>query len=354
MTSRILCLLMALALLSACDKKKPDAVSKLSPEQKRRAMAAKGNKKTDKKKTAKKTTITLPAKIEQPKDKLGPGTEEQIRLLTQAKKFYLNNQKEKSEPYFKALAESKPLSGPVVSAAIALGDIYSATNRSEEAIKLYQELIKQDSSIAEVYLVVGRAYGRLKHDKDAIVAFEKALRLSPHMVFIYPELAEVYMRAGEKEKSANAYLTYEKKVYAMAKQLESISTLSVKDRLNIIDVFSFLDDDRVIKALIYAATKDDNHVVRAGAVNALVELQAADAKPALKKALDREKDHEVRKVITEALKEMANLNAPTSPATPDDASNGAPKNTPKAEDKKATQKTSPPKTDAKNAKAPKK
>lgn len=279
------------------DSKTPDSVVKISAAQKKRA-----------------TSPVVPEPKVKPKvaevlpdGQLHPGTESQMELLVKAKTFYLGDQLDKAEPYFKALSESKPLSGPVVSGTIALGDIYLSSDRKKEALGLYQQLLKRDASLAEVHLVVARAYERMDKPKEALASYEQTLRLQPQMVFVYAYMAQLYVKVGDNEASAKAYLDYERKIHSYAKSLEAVQGVTPEQRVNIIDAFSFVDDERAQKALVSAMKLAPTPAVRARAARALGEVQAKDALGELERALAFEKDLEVRGAIKSAVQTLKNI-----------------------------------------------
>lgn len=274
----------------------PAAVTKISDAQKQRAEAA----------AAPQAQPVVKPKQEQPAPdgQLHPGTDEQMELLTRAKTFYLGDQLDKAEPYFKALSESEPLSGPVVSGTIALGDIYLTSDRKQEALALYEQLLKRDASLAEVHLVVARAYERMDQPKRALASYAQTLRLQPSMIFVYADMAQLYVKTGDTEASAKAYLDYERKIHSYAKSLEALQGVTPQQRINIIDAFSFVDDERAQRALLNAARLAPTPAVRARAVRALGEVGAVSAIEDLNKALVSEKELEVRGAIKATVEEL--------------------------------------------------
>lgn len=313
LVASLLLLGLGLMPLSACKDKdsRPESVTKLSPEQLERA-----SKQDPTKPPVKKAPEAAQAEP-QKANALDPGTEAQQELLVRAKALFLGNRLTAAAPLFEELAKSEPLSGPVVSATIALGDIYAQEGKNEQALALYESLLKRDVQVAEVFLVVARAYQRLDKPKEAIYAYEQALRLQPYYIFIHAELGAIYAGQGQNEDSAKAYLAYEARVYELAKQLEDPKSTTPSQRLDISDTFSYLEDDRVTQALLKAAKSDPETLVRVRAVRALGENKAVAALPELKALYTQEKDHEVSKALGESIKVLEGIKpAPDDAAAP--------------------------------------
>jgi tetratricopeptide (TPR) repeat protein len=119
-------------------------------------------------------------------DPLGPGTEEQLVKLTEAKRAFLTNQYEVAEKHFVELVAMEPISSATVSGAIALGQIYLETNRRAQALALYESFARRVSGIAELNLVLARTYASMGESQKALEAYEKAFELDPSFLFILP------------------------------------------------------------------------------------------------------------------------------------------------------------------------
>ena len=154
-------------------------------------------------------------------------TKEDEEAMVKAKTLYLKGKLTEAEPVFAAIAKSEPISSPQVSAAIALGDIYTSTGRTEKALELYDDLLERVGEIGEVHLVVGRAYAAQQQTDRAIAAYKKALEISPTYIFLWVELGQLYGQQGDQEKSTQALLEYEKQIYAIAKALERNASLTL-------------------------------------------------------------------------------------------------------------------------------
>ena len=235
-------------------------------------------------------------------DGLGEGTDEQLALLTRAKKAWLTEDMERAETLFEKLADTGPLSGSKVSGIIALADIYNETDRPKKALELYEGLAAEVEDLPEVQIVIARALADMGETSRAIGAYKKLLRAQPDYVFALIELGELYAKAGQDEKAAKSYYKYEQKVYKMADKLEKKET-PPGDKLHILDVFSLVSDDRAAEATI-AALGDEEPVVRRKAAVVLGQTGATDAIDLLEKVAVNDPSRGVRMAAKGAIKEL--------------------------------------------------
>ncbi|MEC9397920.1 MAG: tetratricopeptide repeat protein [Myxococcota bacterium] len=254
---------------------------------------------------------------------LGPGSPVQQEAMVKAKTLYLKGQLSEAEPVFAAIAKSEPISSPQVSAAIALGDIYTATGRPEKALALYDELLERVGDIGEVHLVVGRAYAAQQQTDRAIAAYKKALEISPTYIFLWVELGQLYGQKGDQAKSTEALLEYEKQIYAIAKALGDPEGTSLEERMHLIDVLSFVEDDKGTETLLEVATSDPDFEARAAASRALGEVRAVSARPILEQIAAKDGSDAVRAAAKDALDAMKDIATPgegdvTAPTFVDD------------------------------------
>lgn len=250
------------------------------------------------------------AKGDNPYDQLGPGTRAQQQLLVRAKSRFLNHDIAGAEPLFEELAGSSPISSPQVSAALALGSIYESSERSDEALALYRSLLDRVGPIPEVNLMVGRAFAAQGSTKEALSAFERVLEVQPLYIFLWVEIGQLHASSGDKEKGAEALLNYERKLYTMADQVRAPDQIKVEDRLQIIEVFSFIEDDKVTMTLIEVLAKDPESDVRAAAARAIGETMAVSARPALQERQKVEQSDLVQRAIRDALAQLAGIAEP--------------------------------------------
>lgn len=244
-------------------------------------------------------------------DELGDGTQDQQTLLIQAKTAFLMDDYDIAEGLFRHLANSEPLSGPTVTATLALGQIYSESDRKADALELYKSLVEDVPDVAEVQLVIARAYVNAGESTAAMRAFEKTLELQPDFVFVHAELGNLFLQAGRNDDAAAAFLKYEQRIYTMAKALENPETPDA-ERLQIIESFGLITDDRATEATVAALT-DKHPQVRLVAAATLGELNVTAAREMLEKMAIDDPDMQVRMTARAAANELKN--APQDPGS---------------------------------------
>jgi tetratricopeptide (TPR) repeat protein len=266
--------------------------------------------------TAKKTADqpTKPAKPEATEDKqeqgpLGEGTDVQRRLMAKAKQAFLSEQTDQAEKLFKALAKTEPVSGPQVSAVIALAQIYNETDRAAQAIALYDSLAERVSDVAEVQLVIARAYAEQGEATKAIKAYKKLMDVQPDYVFAWLELGKLYSEAGREDDAAKALYTYEKRVYGLAEKLENPKT-EPAERIHILDIFSLVSDDRATQATVKMLGTEVPKV-RQKAATVLGETAAGEAKKVLDHVAINDPNLGVRMAAKDALGRIKKAGVPT-------------------------------------------
>jgi tetratricopeptide (TPR) repeat protein len=243
---------------------------------------------------------------------LGPGTKEQQQLLVKAKSAFLNEQWEEAEKQFGKLTETGPISGPQVTAFIALGQIYNDTDRADEAQRLYERLLRKAPDVAEVHFVLARTLAEQGDTTKAMREYEKTIKLQPDYLQAMVELGGLYAKAGRKEEAEKLFYTYEKKVYKLAEKLESKET-PPEDKLYLLEIFSFVDDDRANQA-IAKTVMDPDPAVRERAIWLAVDLGLGAVKPKLKLLVENDPSRSVRMAAKEALTQLKD--APAEGARP--------------------------------------
>ncbi|MFU8802999.1 MAG: HEAT repeat domain-containing protein [Bradymonadaceae bacterium] len=235
-------------------------------------------------------------------DPLGPGTAAQQVKLNQAKTAFLTDDYDAAEKLFLELIAMEPISSATVSGAIALGQIYVETNRRAEALALYEGFATRAGDIPELILVLARTYASLGEPDRALKAYEKTIELEPDFVFVLPEIGTLHAQAGRTEEAGAAYYRYEQRVYELAKKLENHATAD-EERLHIVEMFSFLHDDRATEGLI-KALKDPHPRIRLTTAIALGELNVTAARTALETTIVEDGDPQVRMAAREALQSL--------------------------------------------------
>jgi tetratricopeptide (TPR) repeat protein len=239
---------------------------------------------------------------QQEQSALGEGSDKQRELMARAKKAFLTEQIGRAEALFEELAGTEPVSGPQVSGVIALAQIYNETDRANEAIALYDSLADRVDEVAEIQLVIARAYDDLGESTRAINAYKRLLDIQPDYVFAWLELGKLYSGAGREEEATKALYTYEKRVYSLAKKLESADTKPA-ERIHILDVFSLVSDDRATEATVKALGADVPQI-RQKAATTLGESGSAEAKKVLEYASINDPHLGVRMAAKDALKRL--------------------------------------------------
>jgi tetratricopeptide (TPR) repeat protein len=238
-------------------------------------------------------------------DGLGEGTDVQRRLMAKAKQAFLTEDLDRAEELFGALVKTEPVSGPQVSGAIALAQIYNETDRPEKALELYDQLAERVDDIPEVQLVIARAFAQQGESTRAIEAYKKLLATQPDYVFALLELGQIYSDAGREEEATKTLYKYEKKIYALAQQLESAETAPA-ERIRILDVFSLVSDDRATEAVVKSLGAKEPQV-RQKAATVLGETGAGEAKKVLEQVSINDPHMGVRMAAKDALKRLEKL-----------------------------------------------
>lgn len=240
--------------------------------------------------------------------KLGPGTKAQRALLTRAKSAFLSDDLTEAERLFKELTTTGPVSGPQVSAYVALGQIYTETDRAKEAVALYDQLNTKVEDIPEVQLVVARALAAQGEATRAIKTYEALLASKPDFAFAQLELAALYKQAGRSEEMAKAYYAYEQKIYGLAEALEADQT-PAEERLRILDIFSFTADDRAVRATMHVMRRPSPQV-REKAAHVLADVGATEAIPLLEKVVAEDPEPRVKTAARMAIERLEASDAP--------------------------------------------
>ena len=249
---------------------------------------------------------------EQPDDAMGPGTEEQQQMLIKAKSAFLNEQWEVAEAQFKKLTQTGPVSGPQVTAYIALGSIYNDSERAEQAKALYTQLAQKAPDVPEVHFVLARTLAEQGETTQAMKAYEKTITMQPDYLQAMVELGGLYAKSGRKEEAEQLLYKYEQKVYKLSAELENKSTAPER-KLELLEIFSFIDDDRANQA-IAGNVLDPDPLVRERAIWLAVDLELGAVKPDLEVLAQSDPSRRVKLAAKEALRSLAD--APATGASP--------------------------------------
>jgi tetratricopeptide (TPR) repeat protein len=215
---------------------------------------------------------------------LAADTDEQRSLIESAKRALAAGDPAAATEAFELLRRSEPMSGSKLTGVIALADVYLGQNDPKRALAIIAEAAEQVPPTAELAFVDGRAQKAAGDPRRAIVAFQTALALQPLLIHAHVELGGLYASIGDNERSAQAFLAYERGVYNFSKMLED-PEIHPDDKLKIIDAFGFVPDDRATLALL-VALDDPDRPVRLAAAQELAEVGTRAALPKLEIARD--------------------------------------------------------------------
>lgn len=99
--------------------------------------------------------------------------------LTLARTYFLNAEYENSKEIIQHFLMKSDNTKNVINANILLGDIYFAQEFFKEALAVYQDIIKQNSSIDLLYYKEGLCYEALGDQVKARASWRKAVNLNP-------------------------------------------------------------------------------------------------------------------------------------------------------------------------------
>lgn len=230
------------------------------------------------------------------------GTEEQQELLARAKVAFLSDAFPLAERLFNELLQTEPMSAPKITAMLALGQVYLETDRENEALALYDSHVDTVLKIPEALVGLGRTYEQMSQTQRAMSVYKKALEAQPNYVFLWSSLGILATRIGESEKAGEYFLKYEQQLTLMAARVES-DEAPAEEKIQILDVFSLVEDERALAATLHALG-EDHAGVRAHAVRVLGEIQAQEAREKLEELAVEDPDHVVREMAKLALQAL--------------------------------------------------
>ncbi len=273
-------ILFVLLLTAGCDKPAEEASPQTSAQNQTSAQ------------TASQTTLQIEVQTGKNTQGLGAGTEEQAALLLTAKADFLADNWDAAQVVFEKLATTGPISGPQVTAMIALAEIYKSKNETAKASALYMDLLARAPDIAEVQFIAGRSLAENGETTKGIAAYEKAIALDSNYLQAFVELGGLYVKAGRTEDANKTFLLYEQRIYTMAKVLED-KKADPSYKLEILEIFSFVKDDRANQAII-GALVDPAPEVRERAVTLTEENFLGDAVDIIRRLSIEDPDTRVR------------------------------------------------------------
>lgn len=248
------------------------------------------------------TTVQVEVKEAPPQKGLDAGTEEQQQMLIRAKADFLNENWDAAQVVFEKLATTGPVSGPQVTAMIALAEIYKEKGEKAKAFALYQDLLARAPDVAEVQFIGGRALAESGETSKAIAAYERAITLDANYLQAYVELGALYVKSGREDDAGKIYLAYEQRIYGLAKILED-KNADPLEKLEALEIFSFVQDDRANQAIM-TALGDTVPEVRERAVTLAEEFGIGEAIEHVTKMAIEDPDTRVRVAARAAAERM--------------------------------------------------
>ncbi len=173
-------------------------------------------------------------KKEQPPKILGPTESSAIMQQFQALKKHLQQNPKDAEAWYDLadIYDQNNLFGPAAQAYkkaaelkpsgytfLKLGMCYDASNQPKEAVSAYEKAVKYMPSYAVAYNNLGVAYGKIGENGKAIAAFKKALKLNPRYATARYDLGYAYLKNGDKKAALKQYGALEKVDQGMAYDL---------------------------------------------------------------------------------------------------------------------------------------
>ncbi|CAK8053842.1 tetratricopeptide repeat protein [Eupransor demetentiae] len=83
--------------------------------------------------------------------------------------------------------------------------LYFETDRTDDAIDLFKEVLEQDSHYTSVYPLLGQAYQREGNDKEARQTFQLGLSMDQTNPILYRLAAQAAQKDGDKEEALEDY-----------------------------------------------------------------------------------------------------------------------------------------------------
>jgi tetratricopeptide (TPR) repeat protein len=123
---------------------------------------------------------------------------EDVRVQTEAAEYYLNqNQMDLAEQYNNGALEIRPKYTP---ALIVRGQIALAQKQTDDAVRLFEQLVKDEPNNASAHYFKGLAYAQKGQAQIARESLYKASALDPRLIKANLLLGELHLSAGNIEE----------------------------------------------------------------------------------------------------------------------------------------------------------
>lgn len=109
-----------------------------------------------------------------------------------------------AQPYFEAAIDATKEKDPFILAAVARANIDSKAGNYTYAIELLDKAIKRDKRNADLHILLGNAYRRMKNGSEAFQAYREALNKDSRSAVANYQLGLIFLT----QKNADMYLDY--------------------------------------------------------------------------------------------------------------------------------------------------
>ncbi len=104
-----------------------------------------------------------------------------------------------------AAQEAPRLNNNLAEVHSALGNVYLATGKTEDAVVELRRAVELSPNVDEGYRRLGRAYAAKGQNQEAFQAYQKAVEIDPYYWYNYNELGTRYFEIGEYEHALSAF-----------------------------------------------------------------------------------------------------------------------------------------------------
>lgn len=228
-----------------------------------------------------------------------PGTAAQLLALEEGGKAAAAGDLAQAVARYRSALDGPP-SGAAISAGLAAAGLLEV-DQPLEAQALYLRTLDIADDVPEAHFAAGRFFGGRQDAVRAIRHLKRTVALEPDFLPAYPLLGGLLVSTGREAEAAERMTTYEKRLNRLLRHLRQ-GERSAPERTGIIELLSYIDDERATAAVI-SRLEDSDPAVRMAAGGALVDLAGPAAVTALAKAAVREEVPVVRQMLTSALRQ---------------------------------------------------
>ncbi|MCB9522285.1 MAG: HEAT repeat domain-containing protein [Myxococcales bacterium] len=228
-----------------------------------------------------------------------PGTEAQLVGLQEAGAALARGDQAGAVARYETVLAGPP-TGAAVSAGLAAASLLEV-DEPAAAEALYLKTLAIAGDVPEAHFAAGRFFGGRRDSVRAIRHLKQALDLEPDFLPAYPLLGGLLVAGGRQEEAAQRMVVYEQRLNRLLRHVREAER-SAEERAGILELLSYIDDERALQAVI-DRLKDGSPAVRMAAGGALVDLASPEAVTALAQAVVQEEQPVVREMLTSALRQ---------------------------------------------------